>query len=255
MQLPDRGGAHFGNIVKEFANFPLVIAMPHSFSAKKISVLLIEDESLARQVMAQSLRDHGFIVEEAEDGTTGLGLALQRPFDAVVLDLALPGATGLEIVKELRLKSRVPVLFVSQTHLLDTRLEVLEAGADDFLIKPVDLKELRLRLTNLVVRSNEPSIETVIQIGDLELDPNNRIAKLSGIKLEFSSVEFDLLHYLARHPGRLVSRPQLDQEIFNRDPQLQTKSNMLDVYILRLRRKLGSDRIVTHRGLGFSLHG
>jgi two-component system OmpR family response regulator len=73
--------------------------------------------------------------------------------------------------------------------------------------------------------------------------------------LELSLVEFDLLHYLARHPGRLVSRPQLDQEIFNRDPQLQTKSNMLDVYILRLRRKLGSDRIVTHRGLGFSLHG
>lgn len=126
----------------------MTITLKSASPNRQSTFLIMEDRYLARRAMARALRSAGHLVTEAEDGDTAHGVALSNRHDAIVLDLALPGKSGLEILRWLREVSRVPVLFVSQADSVETRLEVLQAGADDFLVKPVDLRELQLRLEN-----------------------------------------------------------------------------------------------------------
>lgn len=205
--------------------------------------------------MSRALRSEGHLVNEAEDGETALRLAAESNHDAVVLDLGLPGKSGLEVLRKLREVSRVPVVFVSQADTVETRLEVLAAGADDFLVKPVDLRELSLRLENLVQRYNEAPAEKGWRVGDLEVDPATRTARVSGEAVDLTATEFDLLAMMARMPGRLVTRSELEEVLFRDIPEPGRKSNILDVYILRLRRKIGNSRIINRRGVGFLLNG
>ncbi len=217
--------------------------------------LLVEDQYLARRSMSRALRGDGHLVVEAEDGETALQLALENHLDAVVMDLGLPGKNGLEVLRQLREVSRVPVLFVSQADAVETRLEVLAAGADDFLVKPVDPRELILRLENMVQRYNETPAGKGCRVGELVVDPHHRVATLAGERLDLTETEFDLLALMARVPGRLVPRSDLEEILFREIPEKGRKANILDVYILRLRRKIGRDRIANRRGVGFLLNG
>jgi DNA-binding response OmpR family regulator len=223
--------------------------------ARQSTFLIVEDQYLARRAMARALRAAGHLVTEAEDGDTALAVALSSQNDAIVLDLALPGKSGLEVLRRLREVSRVPVLFVSQADSVETRLEVLQAGADDFLIKPVDLRELQLRLENLVQRSSEAPVANGWKAGDLEVDPIARLVQVGGKPVELTVTEFDLLALLARMPGRLVPRAEMEEVLFRDIPEPGRKANILDVYILRLRRKIGEGRILNRRGVGFLLNG
>ena len=223
-------------------------------SAGPSTFLLVEDQYLARRSMARALRADGHLVTEAEDGETALRLAMESRPDAVILDLHLPGRDGLDILRRIREFSRVPVLFVSQADAIETRLEVLSAGADDFLVKPVDMRELLLRLEKLVQRYNESPAEKGWRVGNLEVDPTSRTARIGDRTLDLTTTEFDLLALMARLPGRLVPRAELEEVLFRDIPERGRKANILDVYILRLRRKVGHDRIVNRRGVGFLLN-
>ena len=131
--------------------------------------LLVEDEHLTRSAMARAVRDAGHTLEEAGDGITGLQLALEKNYDAIILDLGLPGQTGLDVLRQVRRVKRTPVLFVSQADQVELRLEALQEGGDDFLVKPIDMRELLVRLANLVTRSHEPPVSAIRQMGSLEI--------------------------------------------------------------------------------------
>ncbi|MCY2937971.1 MAG: response regulator transcription factor [Planctomycetota bacterium] len=217
--------------------------------------LLVEDEHLTRSAMACAVRDAGHTLEEAGDGITGLQLALEKNYDAIILDLGLPGQTGLDVLRQVRRVKRTPVLFVSQADQVELRLEALQEGGDDFLVKPIDMRELLVRLANLVTRSHLPPVSAIRQMGSLEIDHTLHQVSLRGNPVELTTTEYDLLVYLSRIPGRLVPRTELEELLFRGIPAAGRKANILDVYILRLRKKLGRELVTTRRGLGFILNG
>ncbi|MDE3111428.1 MAG: response regulator transcription factor [Chloroflexota bacterium] len=218
-------------------------------------LLVVEDDPGVRGAVERALRAAGHQVESANDGQRGLDLALSRPFDAVVLDLGLPVLDGLEVCRRLRAKEDgVPILVLTARAAIADRVEGLDAGADDYLVKPFALDELLARLRALDRRS-ESRGRGVLSFGDLTYDPDALEWKRGDRKLELTRTEHQLLELFLANPRRVLSRNVIFEKIWGYD--FGPESNALDVYIGYLRRKLeaaGEPRIIhTVRGVGYVL--
>ena len=211
--------------------------------SSSLRVLVIEDDAASRQAIAEALRESRHTVFEAADGPAGLAIALKERLDAVVLDLKLPRMDGIQLLSKLREVKDVPVIVVSARRTTDDRVEALELGADDYLTKPFAIRELLARL-RAVVRRSAP-----VTIGDVVVNFDAMAVSRGGERIPLTAMEFGILAHLARHRGEVVPRDVLEAAI--RQEGSAHVSNVVDVIILRLRRKLGRDLITTRRGQGF----
>lgn len=221
-------------------------------------VLVIEDEEASRRAIAQGLLEAGCDVAEAGDGVSGLEAALAGRADVVVLDLRLPRLDGEHLLEKLRRASAVPVIVVSAKRDEDDRIEALNLGADDYLVKPFTMRELLARM-RAVLRRREGAVTTTTAVGDVVIDHAARTATVRGAQVPLTALEFDVLACLARRRGRLVSREAIEAVIHPAQAAgaegHEPLSNVVDVIVLRLRKKLGRDLIQTRRGQGFIIDG
>ncbi|HEY9348675.1 MAG TPA: response regulator transcription factor [Inquilinus sp.] len=220
-------------------------------------ILVIEDDAQAAQYLTKGLRESGFVVDHAPDGPQGLFLATSETYDAMIVDRMLPGMDGLLIVETIRRNgNQTPVLFLSAMGQVDDRVRGLRAGGDDYLTKPYAFTELLARLEALLRRGAAPAAaQTELQIGDLRMDLLSRSVTRSGRKIDLQQREFQILEYLMRHSGQVVTRTMLLENVWNYhfDPQ----TNVIDVHISRLRQKIDRDfdapLLQTVRGAGYCL--
>ncbi|WP_456446694.1 winged helix-turn-helix domain-containing protein, partial [Thiolapillus sp.] len=183
------------------------------------------------------------------DGKQALHALLSENFDLVVLDLGLPGMDGLEVLHEIRQRGvMAPVLILTARDAVSDRVGGLDQGADDYLTKPFDLEELSARLRSLLRRGRE-SATPLLEQGQVVVDPASREVTRSGEKINLSMKEFTVLRYLLEHQGKVVSRDRLEQALYGWDTEIE--SNVLEVHIHKLRKKLGADFITTVRGVGY----
>lgn len=218
-------------------------------------ILLLEDQEILRTSTRTGLEELGFAVDAVEDGDTALEQALSTPYDALVLDIMVPGRDGLSILRALREKHLVtPVILLTARSALPERIEGLNLGADDYLTKPFYIEELAARLRT-VVRRNVGSPSHLLKVGDLNLDLLARKASRDAREIEFSVREFELLEFLMRSPGRVYSRVQIYEHVWGYGMDLE--SNLVEVYIQRLRAKIDKGHEVkllrTVRGAGYAL--
>jgi len=213
-----------------------------------LRILVIEDDAASRAALTQCLREEHCIVFGAGDGATGLDIALREPLDLVVLDLMLPRLDGIHLLEKLRQRSDVPVIVVSAKRGENDRIEALDVGADDYLTKPFTVRELLARI-RAVLRRSDRETSTVISVGDVTIDLDAKTASRDGSRIPLTPMEFEVLVFLARRRGKLVPRDQL-QKLIHPDEERDV-SNVVDVLLLRLRKKLGRDLIATRRGQGF----
>jgi DNA-binding response OmpR family regulator len=215
-------------------------------------ILLAEDDTMLGDGLRAGLRQAGFQVDWVRDGVAAERELRAVDYAAAVLDLGLPGMDGMEVLQALRAaRNTTPVLVLTARDAVPDRIRGLDAGADDYVLKPVDLHELAARLRSLVRRSHGVAQE-VLQSGALCLDPAGRQATWQGHAVALSTREFDLLHTLMRSAGRVLSREQLEQQMYSWG--LEVESNTIEVHIHHLRRKLQADVIQTVRGVGYMLN-
>lgn len=214
-------------------------------------LLLVEDEERLATALQRGLQAEGFAVDLAADGPTGLDLARHGEYDAVILDVMLPGLSGYRVVRALRAESCwVPVLMLSAKDGEYDQADGLDVGADDYLTKPFSYVVLLARLRALL-RRGAPRRPPVLTAGDLSLDPAQRRVTCAGAEVVLTSREFALLEYLLRRPGEVVSKVELLDHVW--DAAVDTAPNAVEVYVGYLRRKLGRDRLETVRGAGYRL--
>ena len=219
-------------------------------------VLVAEDDPAVRSAILRVLELEGYRVTAVNDGAAALAAITSSPPDAVVMDVMMPFADGLTVCKEARLRgSRVPILLLTAKHEVNDRVAGLDAGADDYLVKPFAIDELLARVRALLRRRVTTEEATTLQVGDLVLDPARRQVHRNGRELHLTKTEFDLLEALMLRAGLVVTRDQLYEEIWGYD--FETGSKSLDVYIGYLRRKTeegGEARVVfTVRGVGYTV--
>jgi two-component system, OmpR family, response regulator PrrA len=225
--------------------------------ADPVRVLVVDDDDGVRDALVRGLALHGFRVEGASDADAAQRAVQARPPQVVVLDVGMPGRSGIELCAEFRASgSDLPVLILSARDQVDDRIAGLEAGADDYLVKPFDLTELVLRLRALHRRApaaRSPGSQLVV--GPLTIDENRRLVTLGTVPLELSRREFDLLAAFARHAGAVLSRGQLLEQVWGYD--FDGDANVVDVFVGYLRRKFeaaGGERMIdTVRGVGYVL--
>lgn len=211
-------------------------------------ILLVEDEPNLLSTLSRELREEGYAVDTADNGNDGLSKALDTDYDTIVLDVLMPGLNGWQVLEALRETKKTPVLMLTARDAIPDRIRGLDSGADDYLTKPCNLDELFARIRALIRRnSNEPN--PVIQIGDLLIDLNAAKVSRNNSTVTLTSREFSLLEYLVLRRGRVVSRSLLYEHLMDEDDS--TLSNLIDVYIYNLRKKLGADFIKTRRGFGY----
>ncbi|MFD5065472.1 response regulator transcription factor [Streptomyces sp. NPDC058394] len=218
-------------------------------------VLVVDDDSGVRQALDLGLGLEGFTVRLAEDGESALDQVELRPPSVVVLDVTMPGLSGVDVVRRLRADGRtLPVCMLSARDEVDDRVAGLAAGADDYVVKPFSIAELAARL-HAMVRLHASTAERPLVIGDVTIEPARRTASRTGRDLQLTAREFDLLLALAHRPGQVLSRAQLLEQVWGYTWDVDT--NVVDVFIGYLRKKLeadGSPRILqTVRGIGFTL--
>jgi len=213
-------------------------------------LLVIEDDPALQRTLAAALREEGYAVDVASDGADGLFKAQQNTYDAILLDVMLPKLDGWGVLAALRPACRAPVLMLTARDAVPDRIKGLNAGADDYLTKPFDIDELLARLRALIRRSAGQTHPT-LTIGELVLDTAARRACVAGAEIVLTAREYSLLEYLALHRGEVVSRTTLYEHLFDEDDD--SLSNLLDVHVSNLRKKLGHDLIVTRRGLGYCI--
>ena len=215
-------------------------------------VLIVEDEPDLTRVLRQALTESGFSVDTAADGEEGLWKAKQTDYDAVILDLMLPRMQGGEVLRELRETKITPVLVLTARDAPTDKITNLNLGADDYLTKPFDLDELIARVRALIRRStNHPS--PVLRAGEVELDTSARVVRRQGQHVELAVKEYAILELLMMHQDKLVTRTMIYEHVYGEDDG--TLSNVVDVYICNLRKKLGGDLINTRRGEGYIIRG
>lgn len=220
-------------------------------------LLLVEDEVDIQSFLRRSLEEAGYEVEAAADGKTAERLAIENPFDILIVDLGLPDQDGIALILHLRqMGVKAPVLILSARRSVDDRVKGLEQGGDDYLTKPFALAELLARLRNLLKRNSPAASEsTRLRVQDLELDLLRREATRGGRVLQLTQQEFVLLEYLCRNAGRVVTRSMILDEVWGM--RIQPDTNVVDVHIYRLRGKVdgaGQQPLIrTMRGVGYVL--
>jgi two-component system, OmpR family, response regulator len=214
-------------------------------------ILIAEDEPRLASFLEKGLRAQGYTTTVVTDGTAASALARDDEFDLLVLDLGLPGKPGADVLRDLRGSGqRMPVLILTARDDVDSTVAGLEGGADDYVTKPFRFEELLARIRARLREQPEPE-QTVLEAGGVTLDMRTRRAKVEGRTVELSAREYTMLEVLMRHAGQVLSREQLLSHVwgYDHDPG----SNVVDVYVGYLRKKLGSDVIETARGMGYRL--
>jgi len=219
----------------------------------ELRILLVEDEPSAAKMLAKGLREQSFAVDVAETGNDALYYASINNYDLVLLDVMLPEKDGFEVCRELRAGgSTVPVLMLTARDVVEDRVRGLDAGADDYLTKPYDFRELLARARALLRRGNEIQPETIVT-DDLEINTRARSVKRSGKSIQLTAKEYALLEYFARHRDGVVTRADISEHVW--DESFDSFSNLIEVYVQRLRRKIDDNHPVkllhTRRGEGY----
>jgi DNA-binding response OmpR family regulator len=214
-------------------------------------LLLVEDDIPLREDLSNLLRKSGHSVVESGVGSTAVEQALAENFDAIILDMMIPEVDGLQFLTILRKIKKTPVLMISSMSELEYRINAFQLGVDDFLVKPVSHVEILMRIQAVLSRSL-PHKTTIIKIRNVEIDLKSKFATLNGVRVHLSPAEFELLGLLAKNQGKILARKLLEDAIVGADRVFY--SNIIDQYIMRLRKKFGKDLIQTKFGLGFVIH-
>lgn len=220
-------------------------------------VLVIEDEALLREQLAQALRGAGYTVDVAADGTEGLYAFTELPVDLAIVDLGLPRLGGLDVVRRARAAGRrIPVLILTARDRWQDKVEGLQAGADDYVTKPFQVEEVLARVQALLRRAGGYA-DPVLRVGPIALDTRTQDVQVDGKWIELTTFEYRLLEYLVLHAGEVVSKAELTDKLYEQD--FERDSNTIEVFVGRLRRKLDPDDrfqpIETLRGRGYRLQG
>lgn len=214
-------------------------------------VLVVEDEPDLRSAIVQALSEDGYAVDQAGDGSSGLEKALTWEYDCIVLDLMLPMRSGWELLDELRKQKSTAVLILTARDAIPDRVRGLDGGADDYLIKPFSIIELLARVRALVRRSAGQA-HSVIELGDITLNLSRRTVTQAGQPVTLTAREYSLLELLALHRGKLITRSMIYDHIFGEDDD--SLSNLVDVHVSHIRKKLGAELIETRRGQGYIIY-
>jgi DNA-binding response OmpR family regulator len=218
-------------------------------------ILVVEDNHRLSTSLKLNLAHEGYCVDTAYDGQEGQDLAELAPYDLIILDVLLPAKDGFEVCRDLRRRRiHTPILLLTARDSVDDRVEGLNCGADDYLVKPFAMRELLARLRALL-RRQQPYQPGRLEMGSLVVDPSTHTALRAGQSIELTPKEFALLEFLLRHPNQVVTRQLIEQHIWNYD--FECESNVIDVYVRRLRRKIDDPfpvkLLTTVRGIGYRL--
>jgi DNA-binding response OmpR family regulator len=218
-------------------------------------ILIVEDNRRLNASLRASLEEDGYAVDSAFDGDEGEAFALAAPYDVILLDVMLPGKDGYTLCRELRQQGfNAPILMLTARDAIDDRVQGLDSGADDYLVKPFSMSELRARLRALL-RRNKPEKSALLQVADLTLDPASHAVQRRDNPIELTPREFAILEYLMHSPNRILSRELIEAHVWNFD--FISGSNVVDVYMRRLRKKIDDPYEVklleTVRGVGYRL--
>lgn len=218
-----------------------------------MKILIVEDEQRLAALLKKGLEEQSYAVDLCYDGEEGLYMAETFPYDAVLLDVMLPGMDGFTVLETLRKQgSDVPVIMLTARSEVESRVKGLNRGADDYIPKPFDFTELLARLT-AVIRRDKGQAASTVQVAELYLDLNARTASRAGQEIQLSAKEYAILEYLVLNKGRVISRTEFSEHVY--DMNFDLDSNIIDVYINKLRKKVdkGHERklILTRRGAGY----
>jgi two-component system OmpR family response regulator len=211
-------------------------------------LLVVEDEPDLLSSLAEALREDGYAVDLASNGEDGITKALFADYDAIVLDVMLPGMDGFTLLQRLRLKKKTPVLMLTARHQTTDRVRGLDSGADDYLSKPYELPELLARIRALI-RRTAGQATTAIRVGEVLVDIAAHTVTLRGMPVVMTGRETALIEYLVQNRGRVITRERLYEHLF--DENDESLSNLLDVHVSHVRKKLGHNFITTRRGIGY----
>lgn len=214
-------------------------------------ILIVEDEHKIANSIKQGLEQENYAADVAYSGSDGYDLASSEDYDLIILDLMLPGMSGLEICQKLRMKNiHTPILMLTAKSQIRDKVAGLDGGADDYLTKPFSFEELLARARALLRRPKQTS-GTILKVNDLSLDPRKFEVKLNNKLISLSAKEFSLLEYLMRHPGQVLTKDKIISHVW--DYEADILPNTVEVHIGALRKKLGQKRLQTKRGFGYQL--
>lgn len=223
----------------------------------KVKILVVEDEQRVADLIKRGLEENQFFVDLAYDGSLGKKLALQNDYDAVIMDIVLPQINGIDLCKQIRkIKPQLPIIMLTALGTTDDKVEGLDAGADDYLVKPFDFRELLARIRTVTKRLNTNPYITgyIFKIADLELNPQTMTVRRSSKEIDLTPKEFKLLEYMMKNSNRILTRAEIAEKVW--DTTFDTGTNFIDVYINYLRKKIDRDYPVklihTKAGVGFT---
>ncbi len=216
-------------------------------------LLVVEDQSLLRQTLVQGLSQNGYVVDDAADGKAGLYYATEFDYDAAIIDLGLPLIDGISLIKQIRSSEKTfPILILTARGDWQDKVEGLDAGADDYVVKPFQIEEILARL-NALLRRAAGFAKSLIEFGPIVLDISAKRVSLHGASVDLTAYEYKLLEYLMLHPGQVISKTELTEHLYAQD--YDRDSNVLEVFVRRLRQKLDAadtlKPIETIRGQGY----
>lgn len=215
-------------------------------------ILVVEDEPDLLHSLAEALREDGYAVDTADRGDDGLHKAKSWDYDAIVLDWMLPGINGMEFLARLRSDKKTPVLLLTARDTVNDRVHGLDSGADDYMVKPCSLKELLARVRALIRRSTG-NASNIIEIGSIAIDTGRKTVYEGDVEIPLTAREYAMVEMLALHRGKLVTRSMIYDHIFDEDDD--SLSNIVDVHMSHIRKKLGRDFVETRRGQGYIIDG
>lgn len=225
---------------------------------EEIKILLVEDERKIADTLAKGLKELNFHVETAYDGSIGLRLFTNRSFNLVITDINLPGMNGYALCKAIRNSNQnIPILMLTSLNATDDKIEGFDSGADDYLVKPFEFRELIVRVRALLKRTVTQQMPTgnILTVSDLQLNVDSKEVTRAGVEITLSAKEFMLLEYLMRNRNRVLSRADITERVWDLD--FETGTNIVDVYINFLRKKIDKDfeqkLIHTHAGMGYMI--
>lgn len=234
----------------------IIVRQQIKYRIKAMRILVIEDDRVISDFIAKGLKESGFAVHQAQNGSDGLHLAMTESYDVGIFDVMLPGISGLKVIENLRSSGvNIPVIILSAKRHVEDRITGLESGADDYLTKPFSFSELLARVQALLRRAGDTSSPSSIKVGDLEMDLLTREVTREGEPIDLQPKEFSLLRYLMQNAGRAISKTAILEHIWGYDFDPQT--NAVDVLVCRLRAKIDKTfarkMLITLRGVGYAL--